>query len=143
MLEQRRGIEAVGEHAGEAAERLQGADLVHVGTQHRGLDGAAGLQGERQGGFALGKQAVEQGVQQFAAHRFGEHVGDTEEIGILLPLPFLVGGIDEDGAVGRERFHILNQAHRARIGQLDVQNGRIDAAPGKEKLRLTDGLLGD
>ena len=93
LLEQRRGVEAVREHAGKAPQRLERAHLIDVGPQRRRLEAArwrCGTSALR--GSCSGKSRSSRVLSSLPRTGLVEDVLDAEQIGVLLPLPLLLAG---------------------------------------------------
>ncbi len=142
MLEERRGIEAVAEHAGEAAQRLQRAERLVDGAL---VTRVVGRRFHRSGDLRLVRRekSGEERVEELAPDRLVQHVLDAGEVGVLLPFPLLRAGVNEHGADWREALQFLDGADRAGVGQLDVEDRGIDRAPRKQELGVGHVFLGD
>ena len=83
LLEEGRGIEAVGEESGETAKGFEALDfgVVGDGGGGGGLGWSWGGDGERFGG----EDSIEEGIDDGAVDGFMEDAFDAEKVGIIFP----------------------------------------------------------
>ena len=87
LLEEDRGIEAVGEESGETAEAFEAADfgVEGDGGEERSGDWGWGGHGDGGGEMFLGEESLEEGIDDGAADGLMEDTIDAEKVGIIFP----------------------------------------------------------
>ena len=87
LLEEGRGIEAVGEESGKTAKGFEALDFGVVGDGGGDGDvgGGLGWRGGGDGEMFWGEDSMEEGIDDGAADGFMEDAFDAEKVGIIFP----------------------------------------------------------
>jgi hypothetical protein len=85
LLEEGRGIEAVGEESGETAKGFEALDFGVVGDGGGDRSGDLGWRGGGYGEMFWGEDSIEEGIDDGAADGFMEDAFDAEKVGIIFP----------------------------------------------------------
>jgi len=85
LLEEGRGIEAVGEESGKTAKGFEALDFGVVGDGGGDRGGDLGWRGGGYGEMFWGEDSIEEGIDDGAADGFMEDAFDAEKVGIIFP----------------------------------------------------------